>query len=226
MSKKIDRRSMRKIAVDCVYAYDFVLEEERTREIKPFEEPVKAPKRSTVIINKQLPHGRRRLKMKTEEYEARKRQLQEWFPEDYKDPDKAEQKPLKEDNEPETFDVQDFIVNFCESSGVIGEGTFDDDAFRAQPDYEEYLYPVVSGIVENIAEIDSAISKASKGWTVDRMKKTDLAILRVAAFELIYMKDKIPVQVSVNEAVELAKAEDEKSGSYVNGVLAGIVKAL
>ena len=61
---------------------------------------------------------------------------------------------------------------------------------------------------------------------MDRISKTDLAILRVAVYEMLYRED-IPYKVSVNEAVELAKIfSDGTSPSFINGVLAGVISEL
>ena len=61
---------------------------------------------------------------------------------------------------------------------------------------------------------------------MDRISKTDLAILRLAVYEILY-RDDIPYKVSVNEAVELAKLfSDDSSPSFINGVLAGVINEL
>lgn len=86
-----------------------------------------------------------------------------------------------------------------------------------------YIKEVVHGVYENIDSLDERISKHLKGWTMDRICKTDLAILRLAIYEILYRKD-IPYKVSVNEAVELAKTfSEDNSPSFVNGVLAEII---
>jgi len=79
-------------------------------------------------------------------------------------------------------------------------------------------------IVEKLAEIDEMIQKTATGWTMDRMGKVDLTILRLAVYEM-KMDDTIPVSVAINEAVELAKkfGQDE-SPAFVNGVLAKFAK--
>ena len=61
---------------------------------------------------------------------------------------------------------------------------------------------------------------------MERISKTDLAILRLATYEILY-RDDIPFKVSVNEAVELAKSfSDDSSPSFINGVLAGVINGL
>ena len=89
---------------------------------------------------------------------------------------------------------------------------------------ELYIREKYTGIVEKIEELDKAISSTSKGWTIDRISKVDLTILRLAIFEIKY-DDEIPNNVAIDEAVELAKkfGQDESS-SFVNGILASIAK--
>ena len=77
---------------------------------------------------------------------------------------------------------------------------------------------------DNLDEIDRMIADASEGWSVKRIGATELAILRVAAAELLYIED-IDVGVSVNEAVLMAKRYgSEKSASFVNGLLGTIAR--
>ena len=89
---------------------------------------------------------------------------------------------------------------------------------------DQYIKSISKGVSEKVSELDEAISKHLKGWKMERICKTDLAILRLAIYEILY-RDDIPYKVSVNEAVELAKSFGEDSSpSFINGVLAGIVK--
>lgn len=88
----------------------------------------------------------------------------------------------------------------------------------------EYIKSISKGVSEKVSELDEAISKHLKGWKMERICKTDLAILRLAIYEILY-RDDIPYKVSVNEAVELAKSFGEDSSpAFINGVLAGIIK--
>ena len=89
-----------------------------------------------------------------------------------------------------------------------------------------YINDIVQGVMAKKEELDEKIRKYLKGWTMDRISKTDLAILRLAIYEITY-RDDIPYKVSVNEAVELAKTfSDSTSSSFINGVLAGVVTEL
>ena len=73
-------------------------------------------------------------------------------------------------------------------------------------------------------DIDEKINLVSEGWPVDRIGKAELAIMRLAVYEMLY-DDDIPVNVAINEAVELAKSygSDDNAASFVNGVLAKLV---
>lgn len=86
-----------------------------------------------------------------------------------------------------------------------------------------YIKDVVHGVYQNMESLDEKIKNHLKGWTMERICKTDLAILRLAIYEVLYRED-IPFKVSVNEAVELAKAfSEDNSPSFVNGVLAEVI---
>lgn len=87
---------------------------------------------------------------------------------------------------------------------------------------KKYCHDLFSSLCNNKGEIDDILSRYSK-WNINRMIKTDLAILRLACCELLYMKD-IPSQVIINEAVEMSKIYGkEDSYKYVNGILSKIL---
>ena len=80
----------------------------------------------------------------------------------------------------------------------------------------------LTAVQDHHEEIDRIISENLDRWTIDRIAKTDLAILRTAVAEMLYV-DSIPVNVSINDAVELAKKYgDEKSYDFINSVLGKI----
>ncbi|MDR0884982.1 MAG: transcription antitermination factor NusB [Clostridiales Family XIII bacterium] len=90
--------------------------------------------------------------------------------------------------------------------------------------YFEYTYGLV---LNNLAQIDDIIKSHLKNWSLDRIKKLDLAILRIAIAEMLFTEgaNKVPESVAINEAVELAKTYgDEKSKSFINGVLGSIAR--
>lgn len=83
----------------------------------------------------------------------------------------------------------------------------------------------VKGAEEHGADIDEAIRQNLKGWSLPRLSKTAVSILRLAVWELMFDKT-VPVSVTINEAVELAKTYGGKDDApYVNGVLSGIFKS-
>ena len=88
---------------------------------------------------------------------------------------------------------------------------------------KEFIKTIFEGLINNKSEIEELIqSNLKEKWTIDRISKIDLAILKVAIYELIYSK--VPYKVVINEAVELAKKYgDDSSKSFVNGILASIV---
>ncbi|MBR5896830.1 MAG: transcription antitermination factor NusB [Lachnospiraceae bacterium] len=96
----------------------------------------------------------------------------------------------------------------------------DADDLKIKDADREYIIKREEDILSKLTEIDKEISDKATGWTVDRMGKVDLAIIRLAVYEILF-DDEIPLGVSINEAVELAKKYGrDESGSFVNGVLA------
>ncbi len=89
---------------------------------------------------------------------------------------------------------------------------------------EEYCEKLVFSFSENREKIDGLISTFSPSWKIDRIPKTDLAVLRLAITEILCMDD-IPSAVSINEAVELSKKYGtDQSSSFVNAILGNVVK--
>ncbi len=83
---------------------------------------------------------------------------------------------------------------------------------------------LVKGICENIKTIDEIISKYTDNWNISRMAVIDRNIMRMSVYEMLY-RDDIPPNVSINEAIELAKKYgDVDSGKFVNGILDKIKK--
>lgn len=90
----------------------------------------------------------------------------------------------------------------------------------------KYTKELVQGVEEKLGEIDGYIEQNLKGWKKSRISKVTLTILRIAVYEMLYRED-VPVGVSVNEAVELAKEFATPSdGSFVNGILSSVSKQL
>jgi len=120
-------------------------------------------------------------------------------------------------NRPEI--LEDGILSFWEQQeresaehGDQGNKLFDRKNFG-------FAEQIIRGVIEHIDDIDEEIVKLAKNWTFKRIAKVDLAILRMAMYELKYCDD-IPPIVTINEAVELGKAfSQDDSKRFINGVL-------
>lgn len=87
-----------------------------------------------------------------------------------------------------------------------------------------YIEDAIKTIVENLGEVDNHIKSYIEGWQIHRLAKVDLSILRIAIYEIIYRKD-IPVEVSINEAIEIAKKySTDESSKFINGILGSFVR--
>ena len=82
-----------------------------------------------------------------------------------------------------------------------------------------YAAQLCAGVIQHIVKIDASLTCASEHWSLNRMGRVDRSILRLATFELMFL-DEIPVNVAINEAIEIAKRYGaEESPHFVNGVL-------
>lgn len=88
----------------------------------------------------------------------------------------------------------------------------------------EFASSLVKGTIDNIGRIDKVVSGYATNWNINRMAVVDRNIIRLATYELLFLKD-IPPKVSINEAVDMAKKfGDKDSGKFVNGILDKISK--
>lgn len=92
---------------------------------------------------------------------------------------------------------------------------------------DDYALSLLSGCAEHFDELDKRIDAASENWALKRMPVVDLMLLRLATYEMIYVDD-VPVSVSINEAVNLAKefGGEDDSPRFVNGILGRIAVVL
>lgn len=91
---------------------------------------------------------------------------------------------------------------------------------------DDYALMLLDGCREHLAEIDERIVSASENWTMDRMSILDRSLLRLAVFEMSFVDD-VPVSVSINEAVNLAKEfGGEDSPRFINGILGRVASQL
>jgi N utilization substance protein B len=88
----------------------------------------------------------------------------------------------------------------------------------------DYIQNIFQGVLSEAESIDSIIDENAKGWKLSRMSKVDIAILRLAVYELKFSED-VPCNVAINEAIELAKKYSAKeSGAFINGILGKVAK--
>jgi N utilization substance protein B len=88
----------------------------------------------------------------------------------------------------------------------------------------DYAETLVNGYLNNQDRIDSRLQGLAEGWTLERMPNVDRAILRIAAWELLY-NEEIPSEVAIAEAVALAsELSTEESPKFINGILARLAK--
>lgn len=85
-----------------------------------------------------------------------------------------------------------------------------------------YLRKLVVGARENSEVIDETINKHLKNWSLSRLERTNLLLLRLATYELLF-EEEMDKRIVMNEAIELAKTfNDEKASKFINGVLQSI----
>lgn len=91
--------------------------------------------------------------------------------------------------------------------------------FQADPADLPFARELAEGTAARLPELDALIAQTSEHWSLPRMARVDLAILRLAAYELRFRAD-IPASVSLNEAIEIGKKYGgEETGPFLNGVL-------
>ena len=91
--------------------------------------------------------------------------------------------------------------------------------------YADFMNRMFEGVVANVDAIDAQLKPFLRGWTIDRVTRVDLAILRLATHEL--MLGETPRSVVINEAVELANQySTDKAGGFINGVLGNLGRSL
>jgi transcription antitermination protein NusB len=87
-----------------------------------------------------------------------------------------------------------------------------------------FFYRLISGVLDRQKEIDGIIEEISSNWKIGRMACVDRNIIRIAAYELLCLRD-IPSKVAINEAIDIGKKYGtEESGAFINGVLDSIRK--
>ena len=101
---------------------------------------------------------------------------------------------------------------------------FQDDEIEYTEAVVESIQDKYTKIQEKLPEIDGLLNEKAEGWNTERMGKVELAVLRIAVYEILYEED-IPDMVAINEAIEIAKKYgQEASGGFVNAILAKFIK--
>jgi len=115
-----------------------------------------------------------------------------------------------------------FRVEFNELSDMPEQMQMflEDDEVKRSTSDNDYITGKYDKIMEKLPTIDEELNKKAENWSIERMGKVELTVLRLALYEMQYDED-VPVSVAINEAVELAKKfGQESAGAFVNAVLA------
>ncbi len=95
-------------------------------------------------------------------------------------------------------------------------------------DEPEFVWKIIKGVVENLANLNKIIEKAAPEWPLSQIAIIDRNVLRVGLYELLYAdKNEVPAKVAINEAIELAKNYGgPSSGKFINGVLGTVYREM
>jgi N utilization substance protein B len=100
----------------------------------------------------------------------------------------------------------------------------DEDQARPKGRDAEYIDRAFWGVFERLDELDGVIENFLREWTIDRISRVDLALMRLSIYEMLCEKD-VPLGAAVNEAVELAKEYGaDESPAFINGVLGNVAR--
>ncbi|MDT2758394.1 transcription antitermination factor NusB [Enterococcus xiangfangensis] len=124
----------------------------------------------------------------------------------------------------------DFNQELTKKDAINHALSIDQQAFVSEDEEEfvpVYLDELVGGVVEHQAELDAIIQKHLRSnWSIQRIAKMDLIILRIGIYEMLY-NTQVPNRVVLNEAIELAKTfSDDQSRKFVNGILSNVMKEI
>ncbi len=101
------------------------------------------------------------------------------------------------------------------------------ERYESAIDDKTFVSDLARGVIAAQAELDDKIQPIAPDWPIDQIARIDRNILRLGLYELLYLGDKVPPKVAINEAVELAKAfGSDNSSKFVNGVLGTAFRTL
>jgi len=118
-------------------------------------------------------------------------------------------------------DLEEMLVEFFE---IFKENKEDKPQDSLNANDIRFSQEIIKGTLDKLEHIDQLLQSNITGWTKERIAKVDLAILRLALYEILF-RDDIPDSVSINEALELSKKySTEESSGFINGVLGKIIR--
>ena len=107
------------------------------------------------------------------------------------------------------LDKAEFFASTCEEEEIA---------------YNDFAKALFTGTCENIDEIDAKIKEHLHGWSIERVSRVSLAVMRLCAYELLFTE--LPVSIAINEAIEIDKKFDKDDApAFINGVLNALAKA-
>lgn len=118
----------------------------------------------------------------------------------------------------------EFWRNFRFRDDVLGDVEEEESRGLPPAQSRQFAETLVTGVAEQLERIDALIAEHSNNWALDRMARVDLALLRMAAFELLCMPD-VPANVVINEAIEIGKRfGTRETPAFINGILDQIAR--
>lgn len=119
--------------------------------------------------------------------------------------------------------IEDFFGYFFTDAALLTEEGVHLKELRDKPN-RDFSRQLVTGVLKHQAELDQLISVAASHWNIERMLFVDRNILRLAVYEILFI-DEVPINVTINEAIEVAKRlGTDESPTFVNGVLDGVAR--
>ncbi len=114
--------------------------------------------------------------------------------------------------------LEEFWENFQFSDTELGEAV-DENGDPVLTPVKEFAEDLARGVWEHRKELDAVITDCSTNWALERMASVDLALLRMACFELLF-RHEVPVNVAINESIEIGKRYGtEETPAFINGIL-------
>lgn len=120
--------------------------------------------------------------------------------------------------------LDDFWQSFRFRDDILGDA-LEDAEQSVPPEVRSFAEELVHGVYDQLETIDETLHSYSTNWSLERMARVDLALLRLSAYELLYRPD-IPINVVINEAIEIGKRYGTKeTPAFINGILDRIARS-